>query len=218
MKSNAVRVLLAAVAAGVALTACSSSPVGVGTAATVGDARITSKELTADVTEYRAALQKAKIPESQLQMESVPKAVLLQLINFRQFEQFAALNGVTVTEGDVDKFIAEQGGLERIGPAALTRGVPPSETRHWIRTAVIYQRSLEKFGANLSDQASTQVAQQKLFEQMDKIPVAVSHRFGEWNLQQGLVDSNRFGTPASQPPNPQDPAAGQPDQSGQSGS
>lgn len=215
MKSNAVRVLLAAVAAGVALTACSSSPVGVGTAATIGDARITSKELTADVTEYRAALQKAKIPESQLQIESVPKAVLLQLINFRQFEQFAARNGLTVTEGDVDKFIAEQGGLERIGPAALTRGVPPSETRHWIRTAVIYQKSLEKFGANLSDQASTQAAQQKLFEQMDQIPVAVSHRFGEWNLQQGLVPSDRFGTAAAQEQTPQDPGAVPQEQQGQ---
>ncbi|MFC6082386.1 SurA N-terminal domain-containing protein [Sphaerisporangium aureirubrum] len=210
MKSNAVRVLLAVVAAGVALTACSSSPVGVGTAATVGDVRITSKELTADVTEYQAALKQAKIPESQLQMPSVPRAVLLQLINFRQFEQYAARNGVVVTDGEVDKFITEQGGIQTIGPAALQRGVPPSETRRWIRTAVIYQKSLQKYGANLSDQASTQAAQQKLFEQMDKIPISVSHRFGSWNLQQGLIDENRFGTPAGGEPSAQpDPAAGQ---------
>jgi peptidyl-prolyl cis-trans isomerase SurA len=211
VKSNALRVLVAVVAAGVALTACSSSSVGAGTAATVGGARITSKELTADVTEYQAALKKAKISVEQLQMPSVPRAVLLQLINFRQFERFAELNGVTVTEGDVDKFITEQGGMERIGPAALQRGVPPSETRHWIRTAVIYQRALEKFGANLSDQASTQAAQQQLFEQMDKIPVAVSHRFGTWNLQQGLIDDNRFGAPpeGQQPSGQPDPAAGQ---------
>ncbi|MEU8267894.1 SurA N-terminal domain-containing protein [Sphaerisporangium sp. NPDC049002] len=213
MKSNRVRVLpavAAAVLAVVALTAC-SSPVRVGTAATVGSSRITSGELDAEITEYQAALKQAKITEAQLQIPSIPRAVLLQMISIRQFEQFAQRNGVTVTAREVADFLAEQGGIEKIGPAALTKGVPPSETTDWVRTALIYQKSLQKFGANLTDQASVQTAQQQLFGQMDTIPVEVSHRYGTWDPQQGLIEEARFGKPAagteatSQP----DPAAGQ---------
>ncbi|WP_248961676.1 SurA N-terminal domain-containing protein [Sphaerisporangium perillae] len=213
MKSNRVRVLLATVAAGVALTAC-SSPVQVGTAATVGGDRISSGQLNTEVREYQAALKQAKISEAALKMPSIPRAVLLQLITFRQFEQLAQRNGLTVTEGDVDKFITEQGGIEKIGPASLGQGVPPSETRRWIRAAVIYQKSLERFGANLADQNSVQAAQAKLFGQMDTIPIKVSHRYGTWDSQQGLIDEARFGKPAEQAAPAgqlQDPAAGQQD-------
>ncbi|WP_181871153.1 SurA N-terminal domain-containing protein [Sphaerisporangium album] len=224
MKSIRVRALLAvaaAVLACVALTAC-SSPVSLGSAATVGDQRISSSELNAEIEEYQAALKKAKISEAQLQIPSVPRAILLQLIYFRQFEQFARRNGVVVTEGDVDKFITEQGGMQQIGPAALSKGVPPSETRAWIRAAIIYQKGLERFGANLTDQASVQAAQMKLFGQMDAVPVKISPRYGTWDTQRGLVEEARFGKPAAgtdaatpqdpsqqQDPNQSDPAAGQ---------
>ncbi len=213
VKSNRVRVLpavAAAVLAGAALTAC-SSPVQVGTAATVGSSRITNGALDSEVTEYQAALKQAKITEAQLQIPSIPRAVLLQMISIRQFEQFAQRNGVTVTEREVADFLTEQGGIEKIGPAALTKGVPPSETNAWVRTALIYQKSLQKYGANLTDQASVQTAQMKLFGQMDTIPVKVSHRYGTWDPQQGLIEEARFGTPAAgteATPQP-DPAAGQ---------
>ncbi|GII77872.1 hypothetical protein Sru01_28540 [Sphaerisporangium rufum] len=196
MKSNRLRVLLAAAAATAGLTAC-SSPVGVGTAATVGGERITTARLNADVVEFQNAVRTAKIPPDQLQIQSsVPQAVLLQLVQMRQFRQFAERQGVTVSDGDLDKFVAEQGGLEKIGPNALIRGVPPSETREWIRTALIYQKSLERFGANLTDQASQQAAQAKLFQQLDTIPIKVAHRYGTWDTQRGLVEEPRFGAPA----------------------
>ncbi|GGK69275.1 lipoprotein [Sphaerisporangium melleum] len=212
MKSNHVRVLLAAVAAGVALTAC-SSPVQVGTAAVVGDQEISSKRLDGEIREYKAALQKAKINESQLQMPSIPRAVLLQLIYFSQFEQFAQRSGLAISEGDIDRFINEQGGIDKVGPAMLGRGVPPSEVRKWVRTSLTYQKGLERFGANVTDQASVAAAQQKLFAQLDAIPVKLSNRYGAWDTQQGIIDQARFGEPAAgseQAPPPADPAtAGQ---------
>jgi hypothetical protein len=213
VKSNRVRVLpavAAAVLAGAALTAC-SSPVQVGTAATVGSDRISSSQLDSEVREYQSALKQAKLTEVQLQIPSVPRAVLLQLISIRQFEQFAQRNGVTATQREVADFLAEQGGIQKIGPTALTKGVPPSETLPWVRTALLYQKSLQHFGANLTDQASVQAAQVKLFGQMEAIPVKVSHRYGTWDPQQGLVEEARFGKPAegaattTQP----DPATGQ---------
>ncbi|MFC7384995.1 SurA N-terminal domain-containing protein [Sphaerisporangium rhizosphaerae] len=206
MKSNPVRLLLAAAAACVALTAC-SSPVQVGTAATVGGERISNGRLDSEIREYQAALKQAKINESQLQMPSIPRAVLLQLIYFSQFEQFAQRTGLTINEGDVDKFINEQGGIEKVGPAMLGRGVPPSEVRKWVRTSLTYQKGLERFGANLTDQASVQAAQQKLFQQLDSIPVKVSHRYGTWDTEQGLVEEARFGAPAQGAAQPAPPAA-----------
>jgi hypothetical protein len=210
VKSNRLRVLpavVAAVLAGVALTAC-SSPVQVGTVATVGEARISSSLLDSEVREYQAALKQAKITEAQLQMPSVPRAVLLQMIYFHQFGQFAQRTGLAVTEGDVDKFITEQGGIAKIGPAALTKGVPPSETRQWIRTALIYQKALVRSGANLADQTTIQAAQVKVFAQMDTIPVKVSHRYGIWDTQQGLVEEARFGKPAAASTSQPGPATG----------
>ncbi|MEU9888103.1 SurA N-terminal domain-containing protein [Sphaerisporangium sp. NPDC051011] len=224
MKSIRVRALPAVAAAAltcVVLTAC-SSPVSLGSAATVGDHRISSSELNTQIAEYQAALKKAKISEEQLQIPSVPRAILLQLIYFRQFEQFAQRNNIVVTDGDVDKFITEQGGMQQIGPAALSKGVPPSETREWIRAAIVYQKGLERFGANLTDQASVQQAQLKLFGQMDTVPVKISPRYGTWDTQRGLVEEARFGKPAAgadaaapqdpsqqQAPDQSDPAAGQ---------
>jgi peptidyl-prolyl cis-trans isomerase SurA len=199
----------AAVLAGVALTAC-SSPVQVGTAATVGSERITSGELDSKVREFKSALQVAKIPESQLQVPSIPKAVLSQLIYFDQFGQWAQKNGLTVSESDIDKLISSQGGAEKMGTAALSRIVPPSETRDWIRTTLIYQKALERYGAKLTDEASVQTAQVKLFGELGAIPVKVSHRYGTWDTQQGLIDEARFGKPApGSEPASQDPAAGQ---------
>ncbi|MFC4587253.1 SurA N-terminal domain-containing protein [Sphaerisporangium corydalis] len=214
MKSNRMRalpVVVAAVFAGAGLTAC-SAPVQAGTAATVGGDRITTGRLDSEVREFQAALKTAKITEAQLQLPSgVPRAVLLQMISIRQFQQFAQRNGVTVSEREIADFLTEQGGMAKIGPAALSKGVPPSETREWVRTALIYQKSLQQFGANLTDQASVQAAQVKLFGQMDTIPVKVSHRYGTWDPQQGLVEEARFGKPApgSEPTTQPDPAAGQ---------
>ncbi|WP_214415899.1 SurA N-terminal domain-containing protein [Sphaerisporangium fuscum] len=188
--------LAAAVLAGVALTAC-SSPVQVGTAATVGGDQITSKQLDSEVREYKDALKQAKVSEAQLQ-SPIPKTVLTQLIFFHQFDQFAKKTGLTITEGDIDKLINDQGGIQKIGPEGLSRGIPPSQTRQWIRTTLIYQKALERFGANLTDQASVQAAQEKLFGELGNIPVKVSHRYGTWDLQQGqLVEEARFGKPAA---------------------
>lgn len=197
MKSNRVRVLLAMAAAGVALTAC-SAPVGVGTAATVGNDRISSKQLDSEVSEFQTGLKAAKVAEDQLQVPSLPRAILKQLITFRLFDQFAQRNGIAVTQADVEKFIGDQGGMGRIGPAALMEGVPPSQATRWVRTILIYQKSLQRFGANLADQASTQVAQDKMFAQLGTIPVKISHRYGTWDLSKGgLVEEARFGAPST---------------------
>nr|BFE83669.1 hypothetical protein GCM10020093_062700 [Planobispora longispora] len=72
VKSTRVRVILAVVAAGAALTACSPSQAGA--AAIVGDQRISVSELSADAEEYQAAMAKAGLSAQQLQLQgSIPR-------------------------------------------------------------------------------------------------------------------------------------------------
>ncbi|GII64565.1 hypothetical protein Skr01_46500 [Sphaerisporangium krabiense] len=213
MKSIRVRApqaVAAAVLACLAMTAC-SSPVRVGEAATVGNERISTGELNDKIAEFQAALKKSNINESQLQIPSIPRAILLQLIAIRQFDGFAQRNGIAVTDGDVDKLISEQGGSQQLGMAALGKGVAPSMARSWVRGGVIYQKALERFGANLTDQASVQAAQIKLVQQLEAVPVKISPRYGAWDNQQGgMVDEARFGKPAPSPSaqTQQDPSQG----------
>ncbi len=180
----------AAVAAGVVLTAC-SSPMEAGAAAIVGNERISASELNDSVSELRSALERAKIPEAQLQLPATQR-VLLQLTSLSQFRQFAAKSGVTVTDGEIDKAITEQGGMQRIEPALLAEGVPPSRIRDWMGAVVAYNKLLTQYGGQ------NEAAQQKLGQALSSVKVTYSPRYGKFDPSQGFVDAGRFTKAASQ--------------------
>ncbi|WP_189235590.1 SurA N-terminal domain-containing protein [Planomonospora parontospora] len=207
MKSTRVRVILAAVAVGATLTAC--SPAQVGAAAVVGDQRISSSELEADVKEYEAAVVASGLNKSQLQLRgSVPQAVLTNVIAIEQLDQLGARKGVTVTEAEVDAFlnqIATQGGQTQRMPdeqIAVNVGVPPSKLRDLVRITLVERKLLAGLGAG-QDEASQKAASQKLAQEAATIEVVRSPRYGVANPQsQGgadsYVDAGRFGAvPAS---------------------
>ncbi|WP_176728613.1 SurA N-terminal domain-containing protein [Planobispora rosea] len=196
MKSTRVRVTLAVVAAGVALTACSPSQAGA--AAIVGDQRISVSELSADAKEYEAAMDKAGISAAQLQLPgSVPQALLESKVFISQLNQLGARNGITVTPAEIEALLAQalqqQQGMT-LDQLAVSATVAPSELRELVRASVIQQKLMAKFGAG-QDQASQQAANQKLAQEAQKaVPVTRSPRYGEPNPQGGgLVESNRFG-------------------------
>ncbi|GIH25392.1 lipoprotein [Acrocarpospora phusangensis] len=197
---KAQRVLLAMVVAAATLTAC--GPLQVGAAATVGDQRITSEQLDSGVRDFQAAMTAAKIPADQVQLPgSVPQAVLLQLANINQFTQVAVNNGVIISEGDIDTFIAQQGGKAAVDQALLGRGVPPSLVRDWLRASIGAQQMITKLGGG-SDEAATAAGQQKLAVEAEKIPVKFNPRYGTFDPTQGWIASTRFGTGAPAVPVP----------------
>ncbi|MEO3863660.1 SurA N-terminal domain-containing protein [Acrocarpospora sp. B8E8] len=186
------RVLLAMVVAAATLTAC--GPIQVGAAATVGDQRISSEQLDSGVREFQSALTAAKIPAEQVQLPgSVPQAVLLQLANINQFTQVAVANGVVISEGEIDNFITQQGGKASVDQALLTRGVPPSSVRDWLRASIGAQKMIAQLGGG-TDEAATTAGQQKLAVEAEKVPVKFNPRYGTFDPAQGWVPSNRFGT------------------------
>jgi hypothetical protein len=114
------------------LAAC--SPVKVGSAAIVGNQRITVSSLDTQVTNFN----KAAAPYgSQVQLTSteVPAAVLSWLIRFEIEDQMAASAGISVTEAQVQQGIASvnsqaqqaaaQNGLSSAESVFLNAGVSP---------------------------------------------------------------------------------------------
>ncbi|GAA3473783.1 SurA N-terminal domain-containing protein [Nonomuraea roseola] len=192
MKS--IRMAVAVAALGVAVSAC-SSPVQAGSAAVVGNERISASDLNTNVKQLESALAKAHIPQSQLGLP-VTQYALLQMVNVVQFRQLASKAGAKVTDGEIDQLIASQGGLAALEKQTLAQGVPPAYTREWLGTSIAINKMMQQYGGG-TDEAARQRGQQKLIEQAAAIKVTYSPRYGTFDPQKGFVDAGRFGKPTS---------------------
>ncbi|MBB3730443.1 SurA N-terminal domain-containing protein [Nonomuraea dietziae] len=192
MKS--IRMAVAVAALGVAVSAC-SSPVQAGSAAVVGNERISASDLNTNVKQLESALAKAQIPQSQLGLP-VTQYALLQMVNVVQFRQLASKAGAKVTDGEIDQLIASQGGLAALEKQTLAQGVPPAYTREWLGTSIAINKMMQQYGGG-TDEAARQRGQQKLIEQAAAIKVTYSPRYGTFDPQKGFVDAGRFGKPTS---------------------
>ncbi|MBB5962734.1 SurA N-terminal domain-containing protein [Planomonospora venezuelensis] len=200
MKSTRVRVILAVMAAGAALTAC--SPLQAGAAAIVGDQRISTSELSADVREYEKVMTEAGVSAGQLQLQgSIPQALLGSKIFISQLDQLGARDGVAVTPAEIEALIAQvlqqqQGATKE--QLAINNAVPPSELNALVRASIVQQKLMAKYGAG-QDQASQQAAAQKLAQEAQAaFPITRNPRYGEPNPQaqsaaDAIIESNRFG-------------------------
>jgi hypothetical protein len=198
--STPTRLALAAVAFGVALTAC--SPLKAGAAAIVGPERITTAEVEERVQEVNKALAAVPGGAQQLQMP-VAQAVLLQMVEMERYTQLGRQNGVTVNDSEVDGFIqAQQGGFRQVEQTLLVNGIPPSQALAYIRSYITAQKIAAKLGGG-TDEAAMQRGNQALFQQYSAMKVTFNPRFGKFDPQQGFVANDRFGAP---------PAPAQPDQ------
>lgn len=122
---------LAVVALGgcIALAACGSSQFG--SAAIVGGDRITSSTLATDVSNlnnsYHANKVRLAFPATQM-----PQVVLAWLLRFRIRDELAKREGITVSQGDVQRAISEissQGkasGIPSLSTLAVQNGLPPN--------------------------------------------------------------------------------------------
>jgi SurA-like protein len=110
------------------LAAC--SPVQVGSAAIVGDQRITVSSLDTQVSNLKTAA-KPYASTMQLTTADYPAAVLSWLIRFEVMDQVAASNGITVTDSQSQaalsslSSLAAQNGLSSTSQLLIENGVPP---------------------------------------------------------------------------------------------
>ena len=127
MLRTAVSVTAAAIAATCALAAC--GPVRMGSAAILGNERITSTTLTDQVANLQQAYQanKSKI-QLQFPLSQAPQEVLAWLVRFRVRDEMATRNHVKVSSGQSERAlasIAAQAGSSGIKNLAVANGLPP---------------------------------------------------------------------------------------------
>jgi hypothetical protein len=119
------------------LAAC--SPVQVGSAAIVGDQRITVSSLDSQVSNLKTAA-KPYGSSIQLTAEQMPAAVLSWLIRFAVMDQVANSNGISVSEAQTQaglsslSSLAAQNGFSSTSQLLIANGLPPqlfSEIGRW---------------------------------------------------------------------------------------
>ena len=127
MLRTAVSVTAAAIAATCALAAC--GPVQMGSAAILGNERITSTMLSDQVANLQQWYQahKSKI-QLQFPLSQAPQEVLAWMVRFRVRDEMAARNHVKVSSGQSARAleaIAAQAGPSGIKNLAVANGLPP---------------------------------------------------------------------------------------------
>lgn len=182
MKTRRIVLAIGALAMAGVLAACGATQAG--DAAVVGSDRITDAQL-ADVVQATlvAQGQPKDAPADQLTGQ-----VLQRMVTMALADQFAAENGVTVTQGEVDAFIrqyeAQAGGRQQLEQTFLQQNVAPSVLPSLIRLNIL----AKKLGIALDPAGDAQAQNQAVFQALADYSVTVgtsiAPRYGSWSPEQ----------------------------------
>lgn len=164
--------------AGIGLAGC--GPTLAGSAAVVGDERLTDAQLSQTTS---ALTERVGIAES----AQVSQAVLSRWVVAELVDELAQRKGIEVSKGAVDSAIADEveraGGQEALEQSALQAGVLPEAIPEVVRTTLLIQE-MSKFtitGDDPTGQSGLLVQVQQL---SDELEPQISPRFGTWDAQQ----------------------------------
>lgn len=169
--------------AGVALialpltTACQTR---VGLAASVGDQRVETSQLTAVTQRSQAALAVSGNPVPAGQVPALERSVLNLLVQDALLEQIGSKKGITITQRDIDVEHASEarqaGGEKALETQLQQSGLSPTDLPLAIKKQLLVTRLQTAFGTTDTTaitKALTAIAQQ--------IDVRVNPRFGQWD-------------------------------------
>jgi len=149
-----------------------------GSAAVVGDDRVTDTQLADQVTVVTTALG----------IQSSAKAnqvVLDRLIRAELYNELAARNGIDVTDGEVTKFLnetaAQVGGQQALNAQLLQSGVPESEVFGFAQTFLTQKALAEKLAPGKSQQEQGVILGAAVIALSKELDTRVSPRFGTWD-------------------------------------
>lgn len=203
MFRTAVTAAVGALLAGFALSAC--GPVKMGTAATIGDDRITTARLDSTVAQWRKefdANHDANLVQQSAEQrgqrlpfdpDSPHRSALYQLIEFKVWDEVASEQGLTVTQGQIDGLLGGLGGPAGVSATVLASDVPVRYTNDFARVALIQQGLLRRLGAAPNAQGQLDPAvQQRVVRQVvaaysaaaQRLDITVNPRFGGFDPRQ----------------------------------
>lgn len=220
LPGSVLRTVVALTAATGALTACGS--VNVGTAAKVGGDRITTVQLDDTVADWRREFQRdpqAGLVQQMAQqqakaggargipfdLDSPRRSALYQLIDYRIWDRVARDAGITVSKGQIDAFVAANGGRRAITSSILARDVPARNTDDVLRSELIQRELFKRAGFDLDkasaqpDQAAEAKRQQAVQQLLTRyvkaakdLDVEVNPRFGAFDPRQVTIKPVSF--------------------------
>jgi SurA N-terminal domain len=180
-------------AGGVAVAACGT--VHMGAAAIVGNQRISSSNLSAEVANLNAGYQQY---HHQIQLQypasQMPQQVLAWLIRFRVENQLAQREGIKITPSDVAQAlkrertsIRQSGTTATLTQVAIANGLPPDQLNALGQYLAIQSTAVDRLDGGKTP-ASTS-AQQALEDRFNKsqcqaaksLDILVNPQFGELN-------------------------------------
>lgn len=205
-----IKVAVAAAMAAVALTAC--QPVKVGSAAIVGDDRITTAGLEATVRDWDREFKRNDLanqmrqglgeqPQSEQQLDIVSQSrvrgALNLLVSFRIADAMAAGQGIAVTEAQIDQAITALGGRQRVEAGTLADGLPVRRMRDYMRYIVIQDTLFRRAGGTADPQApGSQAARQRLQQEFAatarRLGVKINPRYGVFDPARAQIGPVRY--------------------------
>ncbi len=173
--------LAAAAVAATALLLSGCADQQAGSAATVGDTRISEQALTAQVEEVLVAKGQPTTSKDQ----SLVTQTLGRMITMELVERLSVREGVEVTQGQIDEVLAnyagQVGGEQAVVDVFIEQNVAPSQLESLIRL----QLQAQELGIVLNPQGSAEEQGQAVFEAAgalsEELGTTVSPRYGTWD-------------------------------------
>ncbi|MGH3501965.1 MAG: SurA N-terminal domain-containing protein [Nocardioidaceae bacterium] len=193
------RLTVAGVLVAGVLAVAGCGPVQMGAAAIVGGQRISTEGLQQTVHD---TLDAAEASHLQVRDQaSLQRGELTRKIDSVLIELAAKRRGITVSSGQVDRFISMQGGRRSLEAQRLRSGVPPEELRQDIRTQIMQQHLADQMasgGETARQQKAVVTTIQKLARETG---VRVSPRYGRFDTDKLAVVpvKNTLSTPDDGP-------------------
>lgn len=177
------------VATGLLLTGCSN----VDAALSLGDTKITTAELQANVDSILA--ERAKVDTTQMQLDS-GETLLRNQLNFQLllagFAEIAKELDIQITSSEIAgrraEIIEQVGGEEALPNALVSASIAPEDLDGYLRAILTTQKLGEALTQTGVGEEDVQARIQELFvAKVNELKVDVNPRYGKWDSATGTI-------------------------------
>ena len=177
------------VATGLLLTGCSN----VDAAVTLGDTKITTAELQANVDLILA--ERAKVDTTQMQLEK-GETLLRNQLNFQVllagFAEIAKELDIKITSSEIAgrraEIVEQVGGAEALPAALVSASIAPADLDGYLRAVLTTQKLGEALVQTGVAEADVQTRTQQLFvAKVNELKIKVNPRYGKWDATTGQI-------------------------------
>jgi hypothetical protein len=177
------------VATGLLLTGCSN----VDAALTMGDTKITTAELQANIDIILA--ERAKVDTSEMQLES-GEALLRNQLQFQillaGFDEIAKELEIQITSSEIAtsraEILEQVGGAESLPGALVSASITPADLDGYLRAILISNKLGQALVQSGVAEADVQArVQQLLVAKVNELEIKISPRYGKWDAINGQI-------------------------------